>query len=80
MSGIATGKSESRLAFTLERLIFGHRVLIVVLFALVTALMVTVAVRGLRIDASFTKQLPLEHEYMPNADRTLGAIRQTLEW
>ena len=22
----------------------------------------------------------LEHEYMPNADRTLGAIRQTLEW
>jgi len=36
MSGIATGKSESRLAFTLERLIFGHRVLIIVLFALVT--------------------------------------------
>ena len=35
MSGIATGKSESRLAFTLERLIFGHRVLIIVLFALV---------------------------------------------
>ncbi|MBJ95858.1 MAG: alpha-ketoacid dehydrogenase subunit beta [Rickettsiales bacterium] len=22
----------------------------------------------------------LEHEYMPNADRTLGAIRKTLEW
>jgi 2-oxoisovalerate dehydrogenase E1 component beta subunit len=22
----------------------------------------------------------LEHEYMPNADRVLGAIRQTLEW
>jgi len=64
MSGIATGKSESRLAFTLERLIFGHRVLIIVLFALVTAALVTVAVRGLHIDASFTKQLPLKHEYM----------------
>ena len=22
----------------------------------------------------------LEHEYMPNADRVLGAIRKTLEW
>jgi len=22
----------------------------------------------------------LEHEYMPNADRVLGAIRYTLEW
>ena len=22
----------------------------------------------------------LEHEYLPNADRVLGAIRQTLEW
>jgi pyruvate/2-oxoglutarate/acetoin dehydrogenase E1 component len=22
----------------------------------------------------------LEHEYMPNADRVLWAIRQTLEW
>ncbi len=22
----------------------------------------------------------LEHEYMPNADRVLGAVRETLEW
>ena len=22
----------------------------------------------------------LEHEYLPNADRVLGAIRKTLEW
>jgi predicted RND superfamily exporter protein len=48
----------------LERLIFGHRTLIVVLFALITAALAVVAVRGLRIDASFTKQLPLKHEYM----------------
>jgi uncharacterized protein len=51
-------------ATTLEKLIFGHRAVIVILFALVTAVLATLAVRGLRIDASFTKQLPLKHEYM----------------
>ena len=55
---------DSRLAATLERLIFGHRVLIVVAFALITALLTVIAARGLHIDASFTKQLPLKHEYM----------------
>src|SRR3954470_23281649 len=60
-----TGKpSDGKVAATLERLIFGHRVPIVIVFALVSALLATVAVRGLRIDASFTKQLPLHHEYM----------------
>ena len=34
------------------------------MFALLTAALAVVAVRGLRIDASFTKQLPLKHEYM----------------
>jgi predicted RND superfamily exporter protein len=48
----------------LEALIFGNRTLILVLFALVTLLLTTVAVRGLRIDTSFTKTLPLRHEYM----------------
>jgi len=48
----------------LERLIFGRRAAIVALFALLTAAMLLVAVRGLRIDASFTKQLPVRHEYM----------------
>ncbi|HET9206481.1 MAG TPA: MMPL family transporter, partial [Burkholderiaceae bacterium] len=51
-------------AATLERLIFGHRILIVIVFALLTAGLTLVAVRGLHIDASFTKQLPLKHEYM----------------
>jgi predicted RND superfamily exporter protein len=55
---------DSRTVQTLERLIFGHRVLIVIVFALLTVALITVAVRGLRIDASFTKQLPLKHEYM----------------
>jgi predicted RND superfamily exporter protein len=55
---------ESKFSATLEKLIFGNRVLIVVLFALLTVGLATVAVRGLHIDASFTKQLPLKHEYM----------------
>jgi len=55
---------EHRVAATLERLIFGNRVAIVIVFALVTAVLATFAARGLRIDASFTKQLPLKHEYM----------------
>ena len=48
----------------LERLIFGHRTLILALFALGTVILGTVALRGLRIDTSFTKTLPVRHEYM----------------
>jgi predicted RND superfamily exporter protein len=55
---------DGKLAGTLEKLIFGNRLLIIILFALITAALAVVAVRGLRIDASFTKQLPLKHEYM----------------
>jgi uncharacterized protein len=48
----------------LERLIFGHRTLILALFALGTVILGTVALSGLRIDTSFTKTLPVRHEYM----------------
>jgi uncharacterized protein len=48
----------------LERLIFGHRAVILVLFALGTVLFAAIAVRGLRIDTSFNKTLPVRHEYM----------------
>ena len=48
----------------LERLIFGHRAVILVLFALGTVLLAAIAVRGLRIDTSFNKTLPVRHEYM----------------
>jgi predicted RND superfamily exporter protein len=57
-------KPAGSLAATLEKLIFGNRLLIVVVFALLTVALTVVAVRGLHIDASFTKQLPLKHEYM----------------
>ena len=46
----------------LERLIFGHRTLILVLFTLGTVLLGTIAVHGLRIDTSFNKTLPVQHE------------------
>lgn len=55
---------DSRMASTLEKIIFGNRLVIVIVFALVTVALGAVAARGLRIDASFTKQLPLRHEYM----------------
>src|SRR5579872_4259393 len=48
----------------LEEMIFGHRALILGLFGLLTAALLAVAWQGLRIDASFTKQLPIRHEYM----------------
>ena len=48
----------------LEHAIFGHRTLILVLFALGTLLLGLIAWRGLRIDTSFNKTLPLQHEYM----------------
>ncbi len=64
MAGAGSSGADSKLAGTLERVIFGHRRMILILFALVTAAMLVVAVQGLRIDASFTKQLPLRHEYM----------------
>src|SRR5262245_25275456 len=64
MAGGGTRSSDSKLALMLEKLIFGHRAIIVAVFVLLTAVLAVVAVRGLRIDASFTKQLPLKHEYM----------------
>jgi predicted RND superfamily exporter protein len=62
--GSNSGGADSRLAAALEKLIFGNRLALVVVFALLTAVLLTVAVRGLHIDASFNKQLPLKHEYM----------------
>src|SRR5688572_31009137 len=55
---------DSKISAMLEKLIFGNRVAIVAAFVLLTVGLAAVAVRGLRIDASFTKQLPLKHEYM----------------
>jgi predicted RND superfamily exporter protein len=61
---MSSSDSPSPLAAKLEQLIFGHRGLIIVAFSLLTVLFIVFAARGLRIDASFTKQLPVRHEYM----------------
>ena len=47
----------------LENFIFGHRLLIISLFAVMTLIMGYFATQ-LKIDAGFTKLLPMEHEYM----------------
>lgn len=52
------------IAARLEHPIFDHRKTIMVAFALLTLVFVVVCARSLRIDASFTKQLPTQHEYM----------------
>jgi predicted RND superfamily exporter protein len=62
-SGSHTG-GDSAFAARMERVIFGHRAVIIALFILLTIVFTWVAVKGLRIDASFTKQLPKQHEYM----------------
>ena len=55
---------QSRITSLLESIIFHNRPLVITLFALVTVLLGWSAVSGLRVDAGFSKQLPLGHEYM----------------
>ena len=55
---------QSRITSLLKSIIFHNRPLVIALFALVTVLLGWSAVSGLRVDAGFSKQLPLGHEYM----------------
>jgi hypothetical protein len=64
MAGIAETESNSAFSLAMERVIFARRSLVIALFAIITVVMAAILVQGLRIDASFTKQLPLQHEYM----------------
>ncbi len=64
MAGSGKPGTDSKATLALEKLIFGHRAVIVVLFVLITLTLAVIGVRGLHIDASFNKQLPLHHEYM----------------
>ncbi len=47
----------------LEQLLFSYRIVILSLFALATAVLATYALQ-LRVDASFSKLIPLQHPYM----------------
>lgn len=63
-----------------ERLIFGQRALIVVLFAIITVVMGWYASQ-LRVDAGFKKQIPLGHEYMQtfiDYERDFGGANRVL--
>lgn len=46
-----------------ESLVFGHRGVVLILFAIVTVAMAFFAAQ-LKVDAGFKKQIPLKHEYM----------------
>ncbi|MRI35265.1 RND transporter [Endozoicomonas sp. OPT23] len=50
----------------LERLIFKNRVLVCVLFLVATIFLSWKMVSGLRVDASFTKMIPLNHPFIQN--------------
>jgi predicted RND superfamily exporter protein len=58
------GSGDDRIAAWLEPHVFGHRTLILAVFAVVTVVLGWIAVTGLKLDTNFTKQLPLEHEYI----------------
>jgi predicted RND superfamily exporter protein len=47
----------------LERILFAHRIVVIALFVVITAVMLYFTTQ-LRIDAGFTKLLPMKHEYM----------------
>jgi len=53
-----------KLVLAIDRLIFTHRVVVLLLFSIVTVGMGYVAFTGLKIDAGFEKQLPRDHEYI----------------
>ena len=54
---------KNRFIDTVERLIFSNRVALIILFTLITAFM-GYSATSLRMEAGFSKQLPLDHPYM----------------
>ncbi|HEY2395848.1 MAG TPA: MMPL family transporter [Rudaea sp.] len=63
MAGSAQPGSPNAFERFAERLIFGNRALVLIIFAVITAVMAYCAVQ-LRVDAGFKKMIPLQHEYM----------------
>jgi uncharacterized protein len=61
---LSSSQREARFVAWLTPHVFGHRMVIVIAFALITAVMLYAAMARLHIDTNFTKQLPLKHEYM----------------
>ena len=61
---MAIPSNEPAFVHKLEHYVFDFRVPVLVVFALATLAFAWLAATGLRIDTRFTKQLPLQHEYM----------------
>ena len=55
---------QTTLAEKLEPYVFGYRALILGLFTVLTVGFGWLAASGLKLDTNFTKQLPLDHEYI----------------
>ena len=63
MTTAATSGNGHPIAAFIDRLVFGRRLLTLAVFAVVTVALAWLAT-GLRVDAGFTKLLPVEHDYM----------------
>src|SRR4029079_14291692 len=63
MAGSAQPSPPNRFELAAEGLIFGHRSIVLIVFALITVAMAFFAAQ-LRVDAGFKKMIPLKHEYM----------------
>jgi len=63
MAEAATSGNNHPIAAFIDRLVFGRRVVTLAVFAAATVALAWLAT-GLRVDAGFTKLLPVEHEYM----------------
>ena len=63
MTAAATSGNGHPIATFIDRLVFGRRLVTLAVFVVVTVALAWLAT-GLRVDAGFTKLLPVEHEYM----------------
>jgi predicted RND superfamily exporter protein len=59
----------------LERLVFNHRLVVLVACALITLLLGTLAVTKLTMNASFEKMIPRSHPYIQNFLENRGELR-----
>jgi hypothetical protein len=55
--------SDSKIIYTLEKILFSNRPWVIAFFVIVTLFMFSSALK-LKVDAGFSKLLPLQHEYM----------------
>ena len=63
MAEATTSGNGHPIATLIDRLVFGRRLVTLALFAVVTVALAWLAT-GLRVDAGFSKLLPVEHDYM----------------